>query len=147
MKRHDTTGEPGNSNRSAVMPEKKARKKQRDFFALWSSLMDASGDADHDPLWSLCDEIFKNEYPDGKEGMKWLESETAKILDKKAAEKMKNGVEELTTKFKYFYLAVGFALRQDFDVSRPDVREQIQYLRKRVREAGIFPLIARRKQI
>lgn len=149
MKRHDITGKPGNGNRNAVMPEKEARKKQRDFFGLWSTVMEACGKNadDDDPFWSLCDEIFKNEYHDGKEAVEWLKAETAKILDKEVAEKVKNAAEELAITSKYFYLAVGFALAQVYEISNPKVREQIQYLRKRVREAGIFPLIAREGQV
>lgn len=145
MKRHDITGKPGNGNRNAVMPEKEARKKQRDFFGLWSTVMEACGDnVDDAPFDELCDEIFKNEYHDGKEAVEWLKAETAKIHDKKVSENVMMAVGELVDQSKYFYLAVGFGLARDYDVSGPEAREQIEYLRERIREAGLFPLIARR---
>jgi hypothetical protein len=145
MERQDIIGESGGGKRFAAMPEKEAMEDQKDFFVLWSTITEACReDIDDAPFDQVCEKIFKNEYPDGKEAMEWLEEETAKICDPQLREKVMGAAEELATKSKYFYLAVGFALGQDYDVSCPEAREQIEYLRERIRKAGIFPLIAKR---
>jgi hypothetical protein len=116
--------------------------KQRNFFALWSTIIEATGDQDdhHDPFWELCDGIFKEEYSDSKEATKWFEEELAKIGDDKLREQVRLAAEDRANQMKYFYLVMGFTLAQDYDVSNREVREQVEYLRKRIRESGIFPL-------
>lgn len=119
-------------------------KKQKDFFELWATVTEACGEnVDDAPFDEVCDGIFKNEYPDSQEAMKWLKEEVAKIQDQKIAEKVTMAAEDLVQRAKYFYLAVGFALGQDYSISRSEARGQIDYLRRKIREAGIFPLVPR----
>lgn len=117
--------------------------RQRDFFGLWSVIMEATEHPDDDKFGVICDIIFKNEYPDGKEAVGWLFEELAKIQDQKLRERIVDAAINLTEKFKYFYLMAGYALGKDYDVSKPDARDQIEYLRKRIREAGIFTMPAK----
>lgn len=117
---------------------------QRDFFGLWSAVTEACGEGAGDaPFDQVCDQIFKNEYFDGKEAVNWLFEELAKIQDQKFRERMMDAAINLTERFKYFYLMAGYALGKDYDVSKPDARDQIEYLRKRIREAGIFTMPAK----
>lgn len=125
----------------------KKKGKVNDFFGLWCSVMNACGDAaDEDPFWDLCQGIFDKEYTGGKEAKAWLHDELAKISAPKQREKLADAAENLMAQSKYFYLAVGYALAQDYEVSSPKARAQIQYLRRRIREASIFPLAARSTQ-
>lgn len=149
MERQDITGEPGDGNRFAAMPEEEAMKKQTDFFGVWASITEACGENDIDtPFDTLCDEIFKNEYSDGKEAMDWLEEEYSKI--KKYDNQVHGGrltlmdvVANFRDRLKYFYTSVGYALAKDYEITRADAIEETDYLRKRIRESRIFPLIAK----
>jgi len=119
--------------------------KQRDYFSLWCAVMDATEHPDDDKFGVVCDITFENEYPDGKEAVGWLSDELGKIQDQKLRGNVMDAVHNLMEKCKYFYLTAGCALAQDYDVSSLEAREQIEYLRKRIREAGAFPLISRRR--
>lgn len=142
MERCDITGERGEGKRFAKEAQD-TMEKQRDFFGLWNEIMDATENPDDDKFGAVCDIIFKTESPDSKEAMGWLFDELTRIQDQRLRGNLMDAVINLIEKCKYFYLTAGFALGQDYDVSRPEAREQIEYLRKRIREAGIFPLTAK----
>lgn len=144
MERYDVTGEPGDGNRFASMPGKEPVEKQRNFFGLWSAITDATEHPDDDKFGVLCDVVFKNEYPDAKEAMRWLFEELEKVQDQKLRGGLMDAVVNLTEKCKYFYLTAGFALAQDYKTQSVEATEPIDYLRKRIREEGVFPLNARR---
>lgn len=122
------------------------KKKIDDFFGLWCATMNACKKPDEDPFGELCKKIFESEYAEGEESRAWLNGELAKISDAKLREKVSDAAGDLLEKSRYFYLAAGFALGQDYEPSSPKARTQIQYLRQRIREAGIFPLMARSAQ-
>lgn len=123
--------------------KKETVRKQSDFFALWNAIMDATEHPDDDKFGVVCDIIFKNEYPDGKEAVGWLFDELEKIQGQKLRGNVMDAVINSTEKYKYFYLTAGYALAQDYETTSAEAREQIEYLRERIRESGIFPLIAK----
>jgi hypothetical protein len=118
--------------------------KQRDFFSLWCSVMDTTENPDDDKFGAVCDIVFKNEYSEGKEAMTWVFDEIGKIKDQRLRESVMDAVVNLTEKYKYFYLAAGYALAEDYNTTNNEAREQIDYLRNRIREEKVFPLVVRR---
>jgi hypothetical protein len=145
MEKQGVTGEPGNGNRFFAEEHVSTPEKQRNFFKVWSTVTEACGEGTDDaPFDQVCDEIFKNEWPAGREATTWLFEELEKIPDQKLREKVMDSAQNLAEQSRNFYLAVGFALSMDYEITRPDAREAIDYLRKKIRESGIFPLIASR---
>lgn len=123
----------------------KKKGKVNDFFGLWCCIMDAGGEnGDDDPLGQLLDKIFQEEYKDGRKALGWLEDELGKIKDPSLRKNLSDAVAEVINKNQYLYLAAGFALGGLYDVIDPRARVQIEYLRKRIHDGGVFPMPARR---
>ena len=121
-------------------------KKIDNFFGLWASTMAAGGEnGDDDPLGQLLDQVFQEEYKDGREALGWLEDELKKIKDPALRGKLKDAAAEVINKTQYLYLAAGFALGGLYDVMDPEARAQIEYLKKRIHDGGIFPMAAKLK--
>lgn len=116
-----------------------------DFFGLWSTIMDAAKNPDDDPFGELCERIFNRVYADGVDMEKWFQEELGKIKDPETRRSLKDAAESLMERVKYFYLAVGFALAQDYDVLNPEVQKQVNFLRQRIRSSKAFPLSAKLK--
>jgi len=126
------------------MKEMAMEKKIDDFFGLWSCIMGAGGEnGEDDPLGQLLDRIFQKEYKDGREAMKWLDDELSKIKGLELKKSLRDAVENLITKAQYFHLAVGFAIGGIYDVTTPEARAQIDYLRQTIHEAGVFRMVAK----
>jgi excisionase family DNA binding protein len=120
---------------------------EMNFFKTWLPLMDATKDPDDDPFAKLCDQIFNEIYWDGAEGKKEFEKELAKIKDPEVRKSVKGAAETLQEMIKYFYITVGLALAQDYDVTTSMAREQVDYLREKIHDSRVFPITARLKKI
>lgn len=118
---------------------------QMDFFELWQALMEATKEPDEDAFGELCCRIFSKTYPDGAKAEKVFQGELAKIKDQRVKTTVKDATEILMDAMKYFYFTAGFAVAQDYDVSTPGARRQIDFLRKRIHDSGIFPMTAKLK--
>jgi excisionase family DNA binding protein len=113
-----------------------------DFFTVWNSMMSATEDPDSDSFGQLCDRIFKDVYADGSEMEKIFQGELAKIKDPEAKKSLKDAAEMLIDRISWFFFSVGLAVGSDYDVSGAEARAQIDYLRQRIHESGIFPMAA-----
>jgi excisionase family DNA binding protein len=113
-----------------------------DFFTVWNSMMSATEDPDSDSFGQLCDRIFKDVYADGSEMEKIFQDELAKIKDPEAKKSLKDATEMLIDRISWFFFSMGLAVGSDYDVSGAEARTQIDYLRQRIHESGIFPMAA-----
>ncbi len=119
-------------------------KKINNFFGLWSCIMGAAGEsAGDDPLGELLDQIFRKEYANGKDAIDWLNEELGRVKDATLKKSLKDATVNLIARTQYFYLAAGFSLGSIYDAMDPTAKDQIDYLKKRIHDGGIFPMAAK----
>lgn len=69
----------------------------------------------------------------------------SKIKDREVKESLKEAVEILMDRMRWFFFSMGVAIGTDYDLSHAEARKQIDFLRKRIHDSGIFPMTAKLK--
>ena len=118
---------------------------QMDFFSVWGSVMSSTEDPDSDAFGVLCDKVFDRVYSDGAQAQKEFRKRLGKVKDREVKESLKEAVEILMDRMRWFFFSMGVAIGTDYDLSHAEARRQIDFLRNRIHDSGIFPMTAKLK--